>query len=76
MKHINLKSNSRQAYLVLNHMQRVGSITPREALMDHNIYRLAAVVHRLRKDEGIKINSKIKDHPINGSHYAEYSLAA
>lgn len=75
MKYQSLKSKSRQQWLVLNHMQRTGSISPRDALLDHNIYRLSSCIHRLRKDEGIDITTTIKTHPVNGSIYAEYTLA-
>jgi hypothetical protein len=57
---------------VLHHLNSGKSITPLEALGLYGSFRLAAVVHSLKK-RGYDIITNIKV-DMNGSRYAEYSL--
>jgi hypothetical protein len=63
-----------QASKVLRYLKRQKTITPREALMDLGIYRLAAVVYDLREMGG-NIKTESKTNPDTGSKYASYRLA-
>lgn len=56
--------------MILDHLRRHGSITPLQAIALYGVFRLAAVVHRLR-GEGFAINTKDRRDP-NGHPYAEY----
>lgn len=47
-----------QKQAVVNYMDKYGSIAPREAVSDLGIYRLAAVIHDLKKD-GYPIKSEL-----------------
>lgn len=58
---------------VLHHLNSGKSITPLEALGLYGSFRLAAVVHSLKK-RGYDIITNIKT-DMNGSKYAEYSLS-
>ena len=60
-----------QAYTVLNHIQNAGSITQREALMDHSIQCLTKRIQELR-DHGYRVKTTFKKHPITGQRYARY----
>lgn len=61
-----------QMDIVKKHLQKYGSISPLEAQSNYNIWRLAAVVGRL-KDRGVSINMTMKRAP-SGAKYAEYKL--
>ena len=61
-----------QMDIVKNHLTKYGSISPLEAQSNYNIWRLAAVVGRL-KDRGVKVKSIMKTAP-SGAKYAEYRL--
>ena len=63
-----------QKKIVLAHLQRVGSITPKEAMEYFNCYRLADVVFKLRKD-GWVINSN-PTKGSNGSTFSTYTMEA
>lgn len=58
---------------VLRYLKRHRTITPREALLDLNVPRLAAVVHELRK-RGWNITTDLKANPETGGNYASYYL--
>lgn len=60
-----------QAQTVLNHIRLVGSITQREALMDHSIQCLTKRVQELR-DCGYKVKTDFKKHLVTGQRYAQY----
>jgi len=62
-----------QAQKVLGFLKKHRTITPREALMDLGVYRLAARIHDLR-ERGLKISTSNKVHPETGARYASYSL--
>lgn len=61
---------------VLRHLADFGSITPKEAVAEYGIYRLADVIFRLKKD-----GAHIVTHDESGknrygepTHYARYTL--
>ena len=65
-----------QCERVLDYMQRFGSITSAEAVMDLGVYRLAARVSDLRK-EGHKISDRMesgKNRFGEKTSYKRYSL--
>lgn len=62
-----------QKQKVLNHINRLGSISPAEALRDYQITRLAARIGDLKKD-GHDIVSERRQHPTTGVVYARYTL--
>lgn len=57
---------------VRKHLLKYGSISPLEAQSNYNIWRLAAVVGRL-KDSGLSITKTMKKAP-SGAKYAEYRI--
>lgn len=61
-----------QMDIVKKHLDTYGSISPLEAQSNYNIWRLAAVVGRM-KDRGIAIDKVMKRAP-SGAKYAEYFL--
>lgn len=62
-----------QMQTVQKHLNTYGSISPLEAQSNYNIWRLAAVVNRL-KNAGTDIVMNMKTAP-SGAKYAEYKLA-
>lgn len=58
---------------VLRYLRKHRSITPREALADLNVYRLADVIFKLRND-GFNIVTNKKANPETGAQYASYKL--
>jgi len=62
-----------QKQTVLKHLMKYGTISPLEAQSNYNIWRLAAVVHKLKK-AGIEITSELRKAP-SGAKYAVYSFA-
>ena len=68
----------KQTEKVLDYIQRFGSITAAEAVMDLGIYRLSARISDLR-DEGYNIKSEMesgKNRFGEPTHYSRYSLEA
>jgi len=61
-----------QMDIVKKHLDTYGSISPLEAQSNYNIWRLAAVVGRM-KDRGVAIDKVMKKAP-SGAKYAEYRL--
>lgn len=59
---------------LLKHLKTTGHITQRQAIMDYSIQSLTRRIRDLR-DEGHKIDSVPKTHPITGQRYVEYALA-
>ena len=57
---------------VLQLLKSGQTITPIQALNKFGCFRLAAVVHRLRKEQGWPIHTDIIKH--NKKHWAQYSL--
>lgn len=64
-----------QARVVLTHLQNAGTITQREALLDHSVQSLTRRITELR-DAGLDITGKWRKHPITGQRYMRYSLKA
>ncbi|MDA8645283.1 helix-turn-helix domain-containing protein [Amylibacter sp.] len=62
-----------QMDIVKEHLENYGKISPLEAQSNYNIWRLAAVIHKL-KTLGHDIHSTLRTAP-NGSRYAVYSFA-
>lgn len=66
---------SPQCQIVLKHLMAAGSITQREALMDHSVQSLTRRVTDLVR-AGYDIAKESKTHPITGQRYMRYVLAA
>jgi hypothetical protein len=71
---MNTQSLTPQAATVLAHMEYAGSITQREAMLDHSIQSLTRRITELN-DKGFRVNREDKKHPLTGQRYARYSLA-
>jgi hypothetical protein len=67
------KINMSQNEALLQHFRAAGSITMREALLDHGIQCLTKRIQELR-ESGYKIISERKNHPITGQRYTRYRL--
>jgi hypothetical protein len=59
--------------LLLKHLQIVGSITGREAMIEYDIQSLTKEIHRLRQ-KGYVINTVGKAHPVKGVRYGRFFL--
>lgn len=66
---------SPQCQTVLNHLMDAGSITQREAIMDHSVQSLTKRIADLRA-ANYKIDGQPKTHPVTGQRYMRYVLAA
>jgi hypothetical protein len=64
-----------QEAIVLDHLIRIGPITPLEALNHYGIFRLAARIFRLR-EAGHDIYTEIVKNEHTGKRYARYHLIA
>jgi hypothetical protein len=64
-----------QTQQLLKHLRKAGSITQREAIMDHSIQSLTRRITDLRL-EGFNIQSLIKQHPVTGQRYTRYVLGS
>jgi len=62
-----------QNQMVINHLKKFGTITPREAMDDYQITRLAARVDELKR-VGWNIDTEMRKHQITGKRYAKYHL--
>jgi hypothetical protein len=62
-----------QEQQILKHLRKAGSITQREALMDHSIQSLSRRITSLRVD-GFNIIGVPKTHPVTGQRYIRYTL--
>ena len=62
-----------QLEIVNHHLATHGRITPLEAQSNYGIWRLAAVIQKL-KQRGLDVHSRMKTAP-SGNRYAVYSLA-
>lgn len=60
---------------ILKHLQRAGSITVREALVEYSVASLTKRIQELR-EMGNDIISTTKFHPITKQKYVRYTLAA
>ena len=62
-----------QNQLILDHLNRTGSITLREALMDYSVQCLTKRIQELR-EAGHDIVTHFKNHPTTNQRYARYVL--
>lgn len=60
---------------ILKHIKSNGSISQREAIMDYSVQSLTKRIAELRQ-EGHKIVTERKTHPVTKQSYARYRLAA
>jgi hypothetical protein len=62
---------------VLNHLTKVGKMTPRDALLDLDV-NSGSFTRRITeiKDAGYPIRVKTKSHPTTGKRYNEYTFGA
>lgn len=58
---------------VLTYLKKHKTITPREALMDLNVYRLSDVIFKLR-NEGVPIETEMRANELTGAQYGTYKL--
>ena len=58
---------------IMAHLQKAGSITMREALIEYSIQCLTKRIQELREG-GANIISKVKHHPITKQKYVRYEL--
>lgn len=58
---------------LLKHLRTAGSISQREAILDHSIQSLTRRITDLRL-QGFNIHSVQKSHPITGQKYTRYVL--
>lgn len=66
-----------QLSMIRSHLQEGKSIDPMEALREYGCYRLGAIIHVLRKNEGLNISTRLVFHKNKygyTSHYAIYRL--
>lgn len=64
-----------QAQTILRHLKRAGTITQREAMMDHSVQSLTRRITELR-EAGYDIAGEWKKHPITGQRYMRYTFPA
>jgi hypothetical protein len=62
-----------QGRTVAHHLIDTGTITQREAIMDHSVQSLTRRITELR-DAGFAILADWKKHPITNQRYMRYSL--
>ena len=67
-----MKSSESQRELILRILKKPGrTMTQKRAANYYGIYRLAPIIHRLRRD-GYNVVTELI--PWNGSHYAKYYI--
>jgi len=66
-------AKTKQLDTIMKHLQTVGSITNREAIVDYNIMSLPRRILDL-KELGVKFNAVRKTHPVTGQRYTRYHL--
>lgn len=59
---------------ILAHLEKAGSITVREALLEYSIQSLTKRIQELR-ELGHEIISHVKFHPVTKQKYVRYALA-
>lgn len=64
---------SPQARTVVKHMNETGTITQREALLDHGVQSLTRRITEIR-DAGFSVHTVWKNHPVTGQRYARYTF--
>jgi hypothetical protein len=63
-----------QLKTILKHLNKVGSITNREAIVEYNIMSLPRRINDLEQDWGIQFKREMKAHPVTGQRYVRYHL--
>lgn len=63
-----------QASLVLHHLRTAGSITQREAILDHSVQSLTRRITEI-KEAGFEVLREDRRHPLTDQRYARYVLA-
>jgi len=66
-----------QADIVTTHLENFEFITPKEAIDEYGIYRLAAVIHRMKKNTDVNfesINVATKNRYGHDCNYSKYKL--
>ena len=66
-------AKAKQLDTIMQHLQTVGSITNREAIVEYNIMSLPRRILDL-EEFGVKINRVRKAHPVTGQRYVRYHL--
>lgn len=66
-------SGQTQHQKIMKHLNKAGSITVREALIEYSVSSLTKRIQELR-ELGNKIISNPKVHPITGQRYVRYTL--
>jgi hypothetical protein len=64
-----------QTQVLLKHLRKAGSISQREAIMDHSIQSLTRRITDLRI-AGFNIQADWKEHPVTGQRYMRYTLGS
>jgi hypothetical protein len=64
----------KQEAIIERHLKRVGSISPRRAVNLYDVYRLAAVIFRLKNRREKPLNIKTELIYLGVINYAQYSL--
>lgn len=64
-----------QNQIILKHLEKAGSITVREALVEYSVASLTKRIQELR-EAGHKIVSTVKHHPVTQQRYTRYTLEA
>jgi len=62
-----------QNQIILKHLNKAGSITVREAIVEYSIQSLTKRIQELR-ESGNHIVSHVKYHPVTGQKYVRYTL--
>ena len=62
-----------QLKTIVKHLQTVGSITNREAIVEYNIMSLPRRINDL-EELGYSFNKVLKAHPVTGQRYKRYHL--
>lgn len=63
----------KQIDTIMKHLQTVGSITNREAIVEYNIMSLPRRILDL-EEVGVKFTRIRKQHPVTGQRYVRYHL--
>ena len=63
----------KQLDIIMKHLETVGSITNREAIVEYNIMALPRRIKDL-EEFGVKFSRVKKAHPVTGQRYTRYHL--
>lgn len=65
----------KQLDIIMKHLETVGSITNREAIVEYNIMALPRRIKDL-EEFGVKFSRVKKSHPVTGQRYTRYHLVS